>query len=103
MQSVPDWLKSLGLERYGQLFAENYIDDSVLRDLTDSDLEKIGVPLGHRKKLLRAIAELGGAHLPAPTATVSSIPAVQDSAERRQLTVMFCDLVGSTTLSTRLD
>src|SRR5262252_6294854 len=98
MQQVTNWLKSLGLGEYAQRFAENRIDASVLRDLTDQDLEKIGIPLGHRKKMLRAIAELGGVTPQAVTG-----PNRQDTAERRHLTVMICDLVGSTALSTRLD
>jgi class 3 adenylate cyclase len=103
MQSIAHWLDTIGLGQYAQRFAESYIDADVLRDLTDQDLEKIGLPLGHRKKLLRAIRELAEAS-PAkfPPATASK-PAPHDSAERRQLTVMFCDLVGSTALSTRLD
>ncbi len=100
-QQIANWLKSLGLGEYAQRFAENRIDASVLRDLTDEDLEKIGILLGHRKKMLRAIAELGGAVLTTPQ-TVSG-PNRQDTAERRQLTVMLCDLVGSTGLSARLD
>ena len=58
MQQIADWLKTLGLEQYAQRFAENDIDVSVLRHLTDADLEKIGVSLGHRRKMLAAIAEL---------------------------------------------
>src|SRR5246127_4591456 len=96
MQQVADWLNTLGLGQYAQRFAENDIDPSVLRDLTDHDLEKIGVSLGHRRKMLRAIAELDEAG-PRPA------PAPRTGAERRQLTVMFCDLVGSTALSARLD
>jgi class 3 adenylate cyclase/tetratricopeptide (TPR) repeat protein len=103
MVCVADWLKGLGLERYEQLFAESFIDADVLRDLTDLDLEKIGVPLGHRKKLLRAIAELPGPPAASTPLSISSPPTGQGTAERRQLTVMFCDLVGSTALSTRLD
>jgi len=100
MQSIAHWLNTLGLGQYAQRFAENYIDASVLRDLTDQDLEKIGIPLGHRKKLLRAIRELADASPATPPPATASKP---DSAERRQLTVMFTDLVGSTALSTRLD
>ena len=58
MQEIADWLKTLGMSEYAQRFAENDIDISVLRDLTDQDLKEIGVPLGHRRKMLRAIAEL---------------------------------------------
>jgi class 3 adenylate cyclase len=101
MQQIANWLKSLGLGEHAQRFAKNRIDANVLRDLTDQDLEKIGIPLGHRKKLLRAIAELGAAALATPEAPTA--PNRQDTAERRRLTVMLCDLVGSTALSARLD
>ncbi len=101
MQQIANWLKSLGLSEYAQRFAENRIDASVLRDLTDQDLEKIGIPLGHRKKMLRAIAELDGAVLTTPHAITG--PGRRDTAERRHLTVMICDLVSSTALSARLD
>ena len=60
MKDIAEWLTSIGLGEYAQRFAENCIDASVLRDLTNQDLEKIGIPLGHRKKMLRAIAELSG-------------------------------------------
>src|SRR5215831_539049 len=103
MQQVTNWLKSLGLGEYAERFAEHRIDASVLHDLTDQDLEKIGIPLGHRKKLLRAIRELGDAPPTVPPPAAASKPTPHDSAERRQLTVMFTDLVGSTVLSTRLD
>jgi len=103
MQEISDWLRKLGMSEYAQRFAENSIDDvNVLRHLTDQDLKDIGVPLGHRRKMLAAIAGLGGAVLAAPQpALIERKP--QDTAERRQLTVMFCDLVGSTALSARLD
>src|SRR5215831_582494 len=103
MQQVTNWLKSLGLGEYAERFAEHRIDASVLHDLTDQDLEKIGIPLGHRKKLLRAIRELGDAPPTVPPPAAASKPTPHDSAERRQLTVMFTDLVGSTVLATRLD
>ncbi|MGY8704923.1 AAA family ATPase [Bradyrhizobium sp. 18BD] len=96
MQQIADWLDTLGLGQYAQRFAENDVDPCVLRDLTDSDLEKLGVSLGHRKRMLRAIAELAEIG-PRPVRTPWT------AAERRQLTVMFADLVGSTALSTRLD
>jgi class 3 adenylate cyclase/predicted ATPase len=96
MQQIAEWLEKLGLGQYAPRFAENDIDASVLRDLTDLDLEKVGVSLGHRRKILRAIAELDE---PGPRPA----PAPRIAAERRQLTVMFADLVGSTALSTRLD
>src|SRR5258707_6858501 len=98
MKDIAEWLTSIGLGEYAQRFAENRIDASVMRDLTNQDLEKIGIPLGHRKKMLRAIAELGGVTPQAVTG-----PNRQDTAERRHLTVMICDLVGSTALSVRLD
>src|ERR1700686_703775 len=103
MQQIADWLKNLGMAEYAERFAENRIDFSVLPDLTDRDLEKLGVLLGDRRKMLRAIRELAG-----DTPVTSHPPAVaearpQDAAERRQLTVMFCDLVGSTALSAKLD
>jgi class 3 adenylate cyclase/predicted ATPase len=103
MQQIADWLEKLNLGQYAQRFAENDIDVSVLRHLTDADLEKIGVSLGHRRKILAAIAELSGAspskHEPADGVE----PKPQETAERRQVTVMFSDLVGSTALSARMD
>src|ERR1700736_2509134 len=96
MQPIAHWLNALGLGQYAQRFADNDIDASILRDLTNEDLEKIGVSLGHRKKMLRAIAELD-------EAACAPEPARRHEAERRQLTVMFADLVGSTVMSTRLD
>jgi len=105
MQQVADWLEKLGLGQYAQRFAENDISFSVLPDLTDQDLKEIGVSLGHRRQLLRAIAELTGREKDAPKAAVANAPsaAPQDTAERRQVTVMFSDLVGSTALSARMD
>ena len=102
MQQIADWLKQLGMSEYAERFAESDIDTSVLRDLTDQDLKELGVSLGHRRKMLRAIAELPGAaaDLPEPA---SAEPKPQDTAERRQVTVMFSDLVGSTALSARMD
>src|SRR5215467_3110498 len=92
------------MPEYAQHFADNSIDDvSILRDLTDQDLKDVGVPLGHRRKMLRAIAELSGAAPAAPQPTAQPERKPQDVAERRQLTVMFCDLVGSTALSARMD
>ena len=104
---IDGWLRRIGLEQYAQTFRENGIDLSVLPDLTDQDLEKLGVLLGHRRKLLRAIADLEAIEKSAPAvaaaATTTAAPRLLDTAERRQLTIMFCDLVGSTALSTRLD
>src|SRR6202048_4387338 len=100
MTGIAEWLASIGLGEYAQRFGENAIDLSVVRDLTEQDLKDPGVLLGHRRKMLRAIAELKGDVLRTPPGTK---PAPRDSAERRQLTVMFCDLVGSSALSARLD
>ena len=120
MQNIADWLGQLGLGQYAQRFAENEIDFSVLRYLTDQDLKDIGIPLGHRRKILAAIGELS--ERAGPTSTVPSdiavaavpnspsvaaspsISAVPEAAgERRYLTVMFCDLVGSTGIADKLD
>jgi len=104
MQQITDWLEKLGLSEYTARFAENGIDISVLRYLTDQDLKDIGVLLGHRRKMLAAIAELTGATpVTSEAAAVEAQPKTQDSAERRQVTVMFSDLVGSTALSARMD
>src|SRR6202048_3196729 len=100
MTGIAEWLASIGLGEYAQRFGEDAIDLSVVRDLTEQDLKDLGVLLGHRRKMLRAIAELKGDVLRTPPGTK---PAPRDSAERRPLTVMFCDLVGSSALSARLD
>jgi class 3 adenylate cyclase/tetratricopeptide (TPR) repeat protein len=107
---VAVWLGSLGLERYEAAFRDNEIDERVLQSLTQEDLKEIGVgPVGHRRMLLEAIATLRGdtgSNAPsADVATTSSVPNVapEDRAERRQVTVMFSDLVGSTALSARMD
>src|SRR5271166_3847000 len=98
-----DWLRSLGLGQYETAFRENGIDADVLPDLTDADLEKLGVLLGHRKRLLKAIGNLGAvANATIATGAMISAPA-SDAAERRHVTVMFVDLVGSTTLAARMD
>jgi class 3 adenylate cyclase len=102
MQQIADWLKELGMFEYAERFAENKIDISVLPELTDQHLEKLGVALGDRLRILRAIRELSATTVAAQPGP-SAAHVVQDSAERRQLTVMFCDLVGSTALSGRLD
>src|SRR5271169_6606383 len=105
MQQIADWLEKLGMSEYAQRFAENRIDFLVLRDLTDQDLKDLGVVLGDRRKLLRAITELNdgdkGTSKPAVVAPVAPQP--HDAAERRQVTVMFSDLVASTALSARMD
>jgi SAM domain (Sterile alpha motif)/Adenylate and Guanylate cyclase catalytic domain len=102
VQEIAEWLDKLGMSEYAQRFTENRIDLSVLPDLTDQDLEKVGVVLGDRRKMLRAIRELGGIAPSAPQSVLAE-PKPQDTAERRQVTVMFSDLVGSTALSARMD
>jgi len=103
---IGGWLRSLGLERYEQAFRENEIDLRVLPELTADDLKELGVAaIGHRRLLLKAIADLAAG---AGRAAAEDVPAASRAnatveAERRQLTVMFCDLVGSTPLSTRFD
>src|SRR5215469_9696113 len=126
MRQIAKWLAKIGLERYTPAFIDNDIDVEVLRYLTDADLERIGVSLGHRRKLLAAIAELGGGAAtraqppselnkqepaerreptPTPAAMASAPPftSAEVVGERRYLTVMFCDLVDSTGISARLD
>jgi len=118
---IDTWLDSLGLSQYVAVFAEHAIDAEVLPDLTDAELKELGIPLGHRKKLLKAIAELGGERAAATEAvrplaqegqTVSSNAVAPEAApanavplagERRQLTVLFCDMVGFTELASRVD
>ncbi len=102
MQTIADWLEKLGMSEYAARFAENDIDTSVLRHLTDQVLKELGVSLGHRRKMLAAIAVLGGA-VPASPQPASTEPKSPDIAERRQVTVMFSDLVGSTALAARMD
>src|SRR5438128_5524771 len=104
------WLHPIGLEKLADTLAANDIDLDLLPELSDEDLKELGLSLGHRRRLLRAIGEMASAQQPtaAPaTAAVSDIGPAADStareAERRQLTVMVCDLVGSTELSRRFD
>ena len=118
MQQIADWLEKLGMSEYAQRFAENHIDFSVLPDLTDQDLKDLGVVLGDRRKILRAIANLDSVPAtaaPAPPSRAAPLPRVAEASsasapppqeiagERRYLTVMFCDLVGSTSISAQLD
>jgi class 3 adenylate cyclase/predicted ATPase len=110
MQQVADWLEKLGLGQYAQRFAENDISFFVLPDLTDQDLKEIGVSLGHRRQLLRAIANLDRAAVTsaqsitrAPIADTPVEQPVEAAGERRHVTVMFCDLVDSTGIAARLD
>ena len=103
MQQIAEWLEELGMSEYTQRFVENGIDFSVLPHLTDQDLKDIGVLLGHRRKMLAAITAMTGTAATAPAPTPTTEPKPQDTAERRQVTVMFSDLVGSTALSARMD
>jgi len=100
MQQIAGWLEKLGMSEYAQRFAENGIGFAALRHLTDQDLKDIGVLLGHRRIMLAAIQELGSSAAALP---VTAELKRQDTAERRQVTVMFSDLVGSTALSARMD
>jgi class 3 adenylate cyclase len=111
MQQIADWLEELGMSEYAKCFAENRIDFSVLPELTDQDLEKLGVLLGDRRKMLRAIANIddkspGVASEPMLSSarpTMAATTPAETTGERRYLTVMFCDLVGSTGISAKLD
>ena len=99
--NIDGWLRGIGLEQYAQTFRDNAIDADVVRDLTDEHLRELGLPLGARLKLLRAVAALSTGQTPgSPEITP---PAPRTDAERRQVTVMFSDLVGSTALSVRMD
>src|SRR5262250_2906780 len=101
---VAEWLRGLGLEQYAPAFRDNDIDGEVLRRLTAEDLRDLGVAsIGHRRRLLDAIVALGVGQLAEGRQSAPEIGDAAGEAERRQLTVMFCDLVGSTSLSSRLD
>jgi class 3 adenylate cyclase/predicted ATPase len=103
MLDVQKWLTDMGLSQYALTFSENLIDFDVLPDLTEDDLRELGLPMGPRKKLLKAIAALQTELSVAENHDEPPLSLRAAEAERRQLTVMFCDLVGSTELSTRLD
>jgi len=128
MQQIADWLEKLGMSEYAERLAENGINVAALPHLTDQDLKDIGVLLGHRRIMLAAISKLAGAAFATPEPTAGADPTPQDAGERRQfapipasvsppptsppveiagerryLTVMFCDLVGSTSISAGLD
>src|SRR6516165_4120139 len=107
MMHIGSWLRGLGLERYEAAFRENEIDETVLPTLTADDLKDLGVGIvGHRRKLLNAIAALrddASAKLPPADAVPVTDRTAKDTAERRQVTVMFSDLVGSTALAARMD
>ena len=96
MRQIAEWLDAMGLAKYQTVFADNEIDWSLFSKLTEADLKELGLPLGARKKFLEAVANLG-------TPTVGASADKPREAERRQVTVMFSDLVGSTALSARMD
>ena len=109
MRQIADWLEKLGMSEYAQRFAENRIDFSVLPDLTDQDLKDLGVVLGDRRKMLRAIAKLDATPeavtltpkpaITLPVTTEQPVPISEQSRERHHVTVMFCELVDSTDIS----
>ena len=101
--TIADWLERLGMGDYVERFAENRIDFSVLPELSDQVLKELGVLLGDRRKMLRAIRALSAGKAAASEPRAPELELKRDEAERRQLTVMFCDLVGSTAMSARLD
>jgi hypothetical protein len=104
---IAEWLRKLGLERYAVAFRENAVTADILPDLTADDLKELGVAaVGHRRRLLQAIATVSagdGAESDAPRASPEADQQSGSTGERRQLSVMFCDLVGSTERSSRLD
>src|SRR5262245_49744401 len=101
---IERWLRSLGLEQYEAAFRENAIDDSILLSLTAEDLKEMGVgPIGHRRKVLAALRTDVSAKAALPDAVPTTDRSSKDTGERRQVTVMFSDLVGSTALAARMD
>lgn len=102
MEDITRWLESLGLGRYAPTFAAAEIDSEILADITDADLEKLGIPLGPRKKLLKAVASLDSAAVASPS-LAPPIVLPRSEAERRHMTILFADMVGSTPLSQSLD
>jgi class 3 adenylate cyclase/predicted ATPase len=102
-----NWLEGIGLGQYAEIFARNRVDLDVLHDLTEADLAELGLPLGDRKRLLRARASLidpaSLVGLAGAAPSLAGSPRASVAAERRQLTVMFCDMVGSTALAERID
>ena len=104
MSTIAGWLEGLGLAQYVPIFAENAIDIDVLFDLTEADLQNLGIPLGDRKRMLRAIAACQKSRsTPRTSVTAATVASPRSEAERRHLTILFCDLVGSTALSAILD
>ena len=102
MTGITEWLASIGLDEYSQRFVDNGVDLSVVPDLTEQDLKDLGVLLGHRRKIMRAAAELDQTASTSQKTPASQMPSDREG-ERRHLTMMFCDLVGSSALSARLD
>src|ERR1035437_2183312 len=100
---VGAWLRGLGLGQYEGAFRDREIEADILPELTETDLEKIGLPLGPRKRILKAIQNLGDADKTSVASDTARPASAKGTAERRQLTVMFCDLVGSTAISAQLD
>jgi class 3 adenylate cyclase/tetratricopeptide (TPR) repeat protein len=100
MEELGEWLDGLGLGQYRSVFAAHDINSEIIRDLTDNDLGQLGLSLGHRRKLLKAISALEAT---SPPTSDDRAQVSQKTVERRNLTVMFCDLVGSTSLSAHLD
>jgi SAM domain (Sterile alpha motif) len=94
-REISEWLEKLGMSEYAERLVNNDIDIGVLGELTDTDFDRLGVSIGHRRKLLKALA--------ASVPTVAEAAASTPTAERRQVTVMSSDLVGSTALSARMD
>jgi class 3 adenylate cyclase len=103
VEQIADWLEKLGLGQYAKLFADSDIDVSVLRHLTDQDLKDLGISLGHRRKIFAAINEGFASVQPLAEADRAEEHVIRETSERRYVTVLFSDLVGSTALSTRLD
>src|ERR1700722_9006336 len=105
MSDFTVWLQSLGLEKYSAVLTSHDIDLAVVPDLTDQDLEKLGLSLGHRRKFLSAAAKLREtAAIPSEATTqIQSSRPTEPSIERRQMTVVFVDLVGSTAMGSELD
>ena len=103
MQQIADWLEKLGMSEYADRFVDNKIDVSVLPHLTDQDLKDISIPLGHRRKILAAINQGIASVQPVGEASRVFEPKAQEAPERRFVTVLFSDLVGSTALSASID
>jgi predicted ATPase/class 3 adenylate cyclase len=103
MNTIAEWLEGRGLGQYASVFAENVVDIDVLFDLTEADLERLGIPLGDRKRILKAIADYQQSSTPRTSVTATTVASPRSKAERRHLTVLFCDLVGSTGFALELD